>query len=585
MLVKLLRYMNFRLRILLMIFFGTFFRVNSYAQAEDAKVYFLGIGIEKCINGTPGKPNAVADVQMVMKRTQKDAASGDVNFQHNGSSVMISKAVTYTLFNDDATIENIDSIVNKVIRPAARPHDVFYIYISAQSTGLTGGFTIPAKPAPVKKGKTAPPQRVVLESSHLKELCEIVACQNQLIVADAVSWQENHGILLEQLLVPITQQKSQIIVAPWGECTDSFLVAGKYVSCFAGSIYNAGQPLLRLLIKNNAITTKVKTSLNNAYNALTGSDDPVAEVYESWKLAGSVIAVKPATQETKESVVATDPKTRGIEEDPSAEDEMAMVAAEEVTNFALIIANQNYQHWSKLFTPINDANELDKELREHYGYETRVLINVTLDSLNKEFKALGARNFDSRSQVLVYYAGHGGYDEDVKEGYIVPVDAADPHSASIMSDVISYGYLLKMLDNLGAQHVLVMLDACYSGAFNPQISGKKPCPRRSSQAMQSLTMMVNNSMTMRSRCYITSGMLNTVPDGTFHTPFNDAIVGTLRSKWENNDVVFFEDLIVSVKKLPSKPQDGVFGQNADGDTGEYFFFPSKLLNKKAIKNK
>lgn len=579
--------MNFRLRILLIICFGTFFRVNSYSQAEDAKVYFLGIGIEKCSNGTPGKPNAVADVQMVMKRTQKDAASGDVNFQHNGSSVMISKAVTFTLFNDDATIENIDSIVNKVIRPAARPHDVFYIYISAQSTGLAGGFTIPAKPAQVKKGKTAPPQRVILESSHLKELCEILACQNQLIVADAVSWQENHGTLLEQLLVPITQQKNQIILAPWGECTDSFLVAGKYVSCFAGSIYNAGQPLLRLLIKNNAITTKVKTSLNNAYNALTGSDDPVAEVYESWKLLGSSVAMKPVTPELKqEEIKAADPKTRGIDEDPSAEEEQAMIAAEEVTNFALIIANQNYLHWSRLFTPINDANELDKELREHYGYETKVLVNVTLDSLNKEFKALAARKFDSRSQVMIYYAGHGGYDEDLGEGYIVPVDASDPHSPSIMSDVISYGYLLKVLDNLGAQHVLVLLDACYSGAFNPQISGKKACPRRSSQAMQSLTLMVNNSMATRSRCYITSGMLNTVPDGTFHTPFNDAIVGTLRGKWDQGEVVFFEDLIVAVKKLPSKPQDGVFGQNADGDTGEYFFFPSKLLSKnKALKGK
>lgn len=560
---------------------GILFQVTAYAQDGDAKVYFLGIGIEKCTTGTPGKQNAVADVQLVMKRTQKDAASGDVNFTHNGSSMMINKAVTFTLFNDDATIDNIDSIINQVIRPVARPHDVLYIYISAQGTGITGGFNVPAKTvAPGKKSKPGLPQRVVLESSHLRELCELLPCQNQILVADAVSWQENHGVIMEQLIVPFAQEKNQIIVAPWAECPDSFLVAGKYVSCFAGSIYNAGQPLLRLLIKNNAITTKVKTSLNNAYNALTGSDDPVVEVYESWKLVTGAIAMKPEVPEQKIAETKADSKSRGVEADPSAEEENAMIAAEQVTNFALIIANQDYRNWSKLYTPISDAQELDKELKEHYGYETRVLINVTLDSLNKEFKALAARKFDSKSQVLVYFAGHGGYDEDLGEGYLVPVDAGDPHSASIMSDVISYGYLLKILDNLSAQHVLVMLDACYSGAFNPQISGNKACPRRSSQAMQSLTMMVNNSMTTRSRCYITSGQLNTVPDGTKHTPFNDAIVNTLKVKWAQNEVAFFEDLIVSVKKLPSKPQDGVFGQNAQGDTGEYFFFPSKLLNKK-----
>ncbi|MHA2101400.1 MAG: caspase family protein [Candidatus Kariarchaeaceae archaeon] len=69
-----------------------------------------------------------------------------------------------------------------------------------------------------------------------------------------------------------------------------------------------------------------------------------------------------------------------------------------------------------------------------------------------------------RSEVFIYYSGHGAPDPNTKQGYIVPVDC-DPDKVSLN------GYSLKTLyDNLDklanekqVVQLTVVLDACFSG--------------------------------------------------------------------------------------------------------------------------
>lgn len=551
---------------------GLFLYGSGVAQGEgDSKVFFLGIGIEKCLNGTPGKPNAVADVQLVMNRTKKDAQSGDVNFTQNGSSLMVSKAACYTLFNDQATVRNIDSVVN-LIKLAARPQDVFYLYISAQSTGLNGSFTVPAEPNP-KKGKPVTPQRVILESSHLKDLCGSVQCQSQILVADAVTWQENHDVLLMALLAPAAEGKNQIIVAPFSESSDSFLVANKYVSAFAGSIYNAGQSLLRLLVKNSTVTDKVKTSMNNAYNALTGSDDMVAAVYESWKLveggvgAGAIVK----TAQPEPARVTTQPQPvkpnlgRGFEEDQPAP-VSSQYSLKDTKHFALIVANWQYNDpdWQDLNNPLNDALALKTELETYYGFEVRLCTNLTKESMEGEIIALHKRNLGPNSQVLFYFAGHGGYQQlgaNSGTGYLVPVDGKSQRVDSTMSSYYSYDVLKARLLTLPSQHVLSMIDACYSGSADPSVFNKNDGGTKDDIAQAgtevkrgTVTAQMNECMLKKSRYFICSGKLEEVKDGVKGglSPFAKVITDrlALMRKRDLNDqeIVFGMELEIALSK-------------------------------------
>jgi len=582
------------IRFVIVLLAGFLLQVSGFAQSDgDSKVFFLGIGIEKCANGTPGKPNAVADVQLVRQRTTKDASSGDVNFTHNNTSLMVSKAITYTLFNDAATIRNIDSIINTVIKPLARPQDVFYIYISAQSTGLQGAFNVPADPvAPGKKAKPAgAPQRIVLEASHLRELCSSLNCENQIIVADAVTWQENHGDVMNQLLLPASQGKNQIIVAPYNESIDSFLIAGKQVSAFAGAIYNAGQPVLRLLVKNSTVTTKVKTSLNNAFNALTANDDPVAEVYESWKLVeGGVGAVaKAPVQETQKVTLEASPAVpekvkRGVEQDPPAAEPTV-----NVRNYALIIANEHYANtaaWPTLYNPIADAKALETELKTYYGFEVRLVTDVGLDSMLTEIENLNKMGFNSNSQVLFYYAGHGGVKRNAAgtgTGYIVPIDGkAETDDKNLLTFVL-YDRIKATLDGLPAKHVLALVDACFSGSadrnvFSQEMQSGRPQPEMAQRS--SISVQINESMKRESRYFIGSGKLTTVPDGARgkHSPFASVILHQLQVGREKKEMVSISSIEdVMMHELDPQPYGFCFGGGTACNS--FLFCPLSIVPK------
>lgn len=563
--------MSRHFRNIILLLAGFFLHGSIVAQGEgDSKVFFLGIGIEKCLNGTPGKQNAVADVQLVMNRTKKDAQSGDVNFNHNGSSMMVSKAVCYTLLNDQATIRNIDSVIN-IIKLVARPQDVFYLYISAQSTGTNGSFTVPAEPVNPKKVKAPAPTRVILESSHLKDLCESVQCQSQILVADAVTWQENHDVLLTALLAPAAEGKNQIIVAPFTESTDSFLVAGKNVSAFAGSIYNAGQSLLRLLVKNGTVTEKVKTSLNNAYNALTGSDDMIAAVYESWKLVeGSVGPIAKVTPSEQTKVAAqpapSNPNLgRGFEEDAPTP-VGPQYTLKDTKHFALIVANWQYNDpdWQDLNNPINDAVALKTELETYYGFEVKLCTNLTKEAMETEIISLHKRNLGPNSQVLFYFAGHGGYQQlgaNSGTGYLVPVDGKSQRVDSTMTSYYSYDVLKARLLSLPSQHVLSMIDACYSGSADPSVFNKNEGALKEDIAQAgsdlkrgTVTAQMNECMLKRSRYFICSGKLEEVKDGTKGglSPFAKVITErlALMRKRDLNDqeIVYGAELEIALHK-------------------------------------
>ena len=90
--------------------------------------------------------------------------------------------------------------------------------------------------------------------------------------------------------------------------------------------------------------------------------------------------------------------------------------------YALIIGNNQYKYLPELETAINDAREVERVLRNQYGFETKLLLDATrrdiLDGLEGFRKRLR-----STDHFLVYYAGHGEFEQGAKKAYWLPVDA------------------------------------------------------------------------------------------------------------------------------------------------------------------
>ncbi|MDH3600327.1 MAG: caspase family protein, partial [Candidatus Tectomicrobia bacterium] len=128
--------------------------------------------------------------------------------------------------------------------------------------------------------------------------------------------------------------------------------------------------------------------------------------------------------------------------------------------YAMIVGNNNYQHLPKLETAVKDATEVDKILKATYGFETELLLNATRSDMLSTLSRL-RRNMLPEDNLLVYYAGHGVFEEVAQEAYWLPVDAKEDDVANwIIADSIT-----SEMKRNPARHVLIVADSCYSGTL------------------------------------------------------------------------------------------------------------------------
>ncbi len=134
--------------------------------------------------------------------------------------------------------------------------------------------------------------------------------------------------------------------------------------------------------------------------------------------------------------------------------------------FAVVIANGNYAHASKVVNAESDGRIMSQYLARTLGLPQRNIttqIDATygqmvsaVDHLRDISEAYGKDEFN----VIFYYVGHGLPDDNSRESYILPVDV-DPRNIKICYPLET---LYSELGSLGAKSVTVMIDACFSGA-------------------------------------------------------------------------------------------------------------------------
>ena len=187
---------------------------------------------------------------------------------------------------------------------------------------------------------------------------------------------------------------------------------------------------------------------------------------------------------------------------------------------ALIIGNNRYAYYPDLETPINDAKETEKILREKFGFNTTMLTNATrydiLSALNDLRETLTAND-----NLLIYYAGHGELDDVNNRGHWLPVDAEPGNSTNWISNVS----ISDILNTMPAKHVMVVADSCYAGTLS-MASVPRINVDMSPEAHAEWVKIMSKA---RARTVLTSGGVAPVLDGggSGHSVFARAFIDTL----------------------------------------------------------
>ncbi len=187
--------------------------------------------------------------------------------------------------------------------------------------------------------------------------------------------------------------------------------------------------------------------------------------------------------------------------------------------FALLIAASKYQdpYYSPLFYPLEHVKQLKEVFVNNYGFEegnVKVLENPDKREILNAMASYRS-GIDNEDNLIIFFAGHGVWDQSKQIGYWLSVEAQKNNK----KEWIENNEIIEAIKKIQSKHTLLISDACFGGSiFTVQ--------HLEGGASKAIIERYNN----RSRTALTSTYLSQVAD---NSPFITAFLEVLR---ENNQV-------------------------------------------------
>jgi hypothetical protein len=246
------------------------------------------------------------------------------------------------------------------------------------------------------------------------------------------------------------------------------------------------------------------------------------------------------------------------------EDKVAEIPqANEGKFYALLIGVQNYKdpNIPSLDGPVKDAGSLADALKLNYTFapeDITLLKDPNRESFYDAFDAL-TKKVTPNDNVLIFYAGHGNWDEALMQGYWYPSDAM----LTRRDTWITNADLIDFIHGIKSKHTLLITDACFAGSIFK------------SRGIETAPKGIQELYKTPSRKAMTSGSLKEVPDKSV---FIEYLVKRLN---ENSDKYLpAEQLFISFRTAVTNNSENAqmpqFGEiRGVGDEGGDFIFVKK----------
>ena len=233
--------------------------------------------------------------------------------------------------------------------------------------------------------------------------------------------------------------------------------------------------------------------------------------------------------------------------------------------YALLIGIENYQNNNSslidLSNPVEDAESLKAELATNYYFKPeniRMLRNPDRADIINSFENISTQ-VTEEDNLLIFYAGHGYWNEKLKIGYWLPADATADSKANWISNSTVRDYIA----GLNTKHTLLISDACFSGSIFKAREVTKSIDDYGYYRLNKLP----------SRKAMTSGTLNTVPDESKFMKYLLKALSKNEKEYLPSKQLFHEIEIAIINNTTNIPQFGTI-QNT-GDEGGDFIFKKK----------
>ncbi len=230
--------------------------------------------------------------------------------------------------------------------------------------------------------------------------------------------------------------------------------------------------------------------------------------------------------------------------------------------YALLIGIEDYQNNQAnlvdLSKPISDAISLKTELTENYTFKDEnitILQNPKRADIINSFEKI-SNQLTEKDNLLIFYAGHGIWDEKLNIGYWLSSDATIQSKANWISNSTIRDYIA----GLSTKHTLLISDACFSGSIFKTREVTKSIDDYGYYRLNKLP----------SRKAMTSGTLNTVPDESKFMKYLLKALSTNEKEYFPSKQLFHEIEIAIINNTTNIPQFGTI-QNTGDEGGDFIF--------------
>lgn len=218
---------------------------------------------------------------------------------------------------------------------------------------------------------------------------------------------------------------------------------------------------------------------------------------------------------------------------------------------AIFLANADYTggKWPALKTTVPEARSVRQLLIDKYGFAPENIDTVFNKNKVEMLTAIANKmaKLGDNDNLIIFYGGHGYFTEATNMAYWVPLNTGSEF------EYISNTEITNLIANCQARHILIMADACFSGAMRGGLNAPSKYEYK-----------------FKSRQLLTSG-------GTEPVPGKSAYVQMVLEALKTN-----EDKYVSARDLYTRIAKGIIDQtkteptlrdlNVAGAQGGQFYF-------------
>ena len=226
--------------------------------------------------------------------------------------------------------------------------------------------------------------------------------------------------------------------------------------------------------------------------------------------------------------------------------------------YALVIAVEEYDdpQINDLDQPVKDATRFATLINSKYSFESENILFLKNPTKSEIIGTLHKmrKQVTPQDNLLIYYAGHGYWDEEMTTGYWLPRDASKDNPVDWLpnTDLTNYLNVLK------SKHTLLIADACFSGGIFK------------SRAAFNNVMSIEKLYKLTSRKAMTSGTLKEVPDQSVFIEYLIKRLDTNNRKYLSAEQLYSSLKEAVLNNSPNIPQYGTI-QKVGDEGGDLIF--------------